>query len=69
LPAFIVVITLDYGHFNWGEINLSVALICISFITGEAEHFFVHLLAIGTSFFENFLFSSCTRFFIGVLMV
>jgi hypothetical protein len=49
--------------------NLSAVLICISFITREAEHFFMYLLAICTSFFENFLFNSCAYFFTGVLIL
>jgi hypothetical protein len=35
--------------------NLSFVLICIFFITREVEHFFMYLLAICTSSFENFL--------------
>jgi hypothetical protein len=35
--------------------NLSVILICMSFITREAEHLFMYLLAICTSSFENSL--------------
>jgi hypothetical protein len=54
LPAFVVVITLDYGHSNWGEMK-SKCLIWISFIIREVEHFFVYLLAICTSSFENSL--------------
>jgi hypothetical protein len=42
--------------------NLSVALICISFITREVEHFFMYLLAICISSFENSLFNSCAHF-------
>jgi hypothetical protein len=36
LPIF-VVIALKYEHSGWGEINLSVVLICITFITREVE--------------------------------
>jgi hypothetical protein len=32
-------------------------LICTSFITREVEHFFMYLLVICTSFFENSLFN------------
>jgi hypothetical protein len=40
--------------------NLSVVLICISFMARNGEHFFQygHFLAIWTSFFEKVLFSS-----------
>jgi hypothetical protein len=49
--------------------NLSVVLICISFIGREVEHFFLFLQAIYTSFFENFLFNSCAHFFIEMLIL
>jgi hypothetical protein len=44
--------------------NLSV-LICFSFITRDIEYFFMYLLAIYTSSFEN----SCAHFVIGVLIL
>jgi hypothetical protein len=49
--------------------NLSVVLICIFFISREVEHFFMYLLAICTSPFENSLFNSCAHFFIGMLIL
>jgi hypothetical protein len=45
--------------------NLSVVLICISFMVRDGEHFFMCLLAVWTSFFEKVLFSSVIHFFIG----
>jgi hypothetical protein len=35
--------------------NLSIVLICIFFMAKDAEHFFICLLAICTTFFENCL--------------
>jgi hypothetical protein len=64
LPAFVVVITIDSGLSNWG-----VVLIYISFITRESEHFFMYLLDIYTSSFENSLFNSCAYFFIEMLIL
>jgi hypothetical protein len=49
--------------------NLSIVLIHISFIAREVEHFFMSLLAICTSSFENSLFNSCAHFLIGVLIL
>jgi hypothetical protein len=49
--------------------NLSVVLICISFIARDGEHFFMCFLAIWISSFEKFLFSSRAHFFIGSLVL
>jgi hypothetical protein len=49
--------------------NLSVVLMCISFRNMEVEHFFMYLLAICTTLFENSLLNSCTQFFIGMLIL
>jgi hypothetical protein len=49
--------------------NLSVVLICISFIIWKGEHFFMYLLAICNSSFENSFFNSCAHFFIRVLIL
>jgi hypothetical protein len=48
--------------------NLSVVLICISFMARDGEHFFHVCLAIWTSSFKNVLFSSVAHFFIGSLI-
>jgi hypothetical protein len=48
--------------------NLSVVLICISFMDKDGEHFFQRFLAIWTSSFEKVLFSSVAHFFIGSLI-
>jgi hypothetical protein len=44
--------------------NLSVVLICISFMARDGEHFFMCFLTIWTSSFEKVLFSSVAYFFI-----
>jgi hypothetical protein len=49
--------------------NLSVVLICISFIARDGEHFFMCFLAIWISSFEKVLFSSLAHFFIGSLVL
>jgi hypothetical protein len=48
--------------------NLSVALICISFMARDGEHFFMCLFAIWTSSFEKVLFSFVAHFFIDSLI-
>jgi hypothetical protein len=47
--------------------NLSVVLICISFMARDGEHLFMYFLAIWTFSFEKVLFSSVAHFFIGSL--
>jgi hypothetical protein len=47
--------------------NLSVDLICISFMARYGEHFFHVFLAVWISSFEKVLFSSVAYFFIGSL--
>jgi type IV secretory pathway TrbL component len=42
--------------------NLSVVLICISFMARDSEHFFMCFLAIWTSSYEKVLFSSVVHF-------
>jgi hypothetical protein len=49
--------------------NLSVVLICISFMARDDEHFFISFLAIWISSFEKALFSSVAHFFIGSLIL
>jgi hypothetical protein len=48
--------------------NLSVAVICISFMARDGEHFFMCFSAIWTSSFEKALFSSFFHFFNGTLV-
>jgi hypothetical protein len=47
--------------------NISVVLICISFVAGNGEHFFMCFLVICISSLEKVLFSSVFHFFIGSL--
>jgi hypothetical protein len=44
--------------------NLSIVLICISFMAGDGEHFFMCILAIGNFSFDKVLLSSLPCFFI-----
>jgi hypothetical protein len=48
--------------------NLSMVLICISFMARDGGHFFMWFLVIWISSFEKFLFSSVAHFFIGLLI-
>jgi hypothetical protein len=48
--------------------NLNGVLICICIMARDVEHFFIYLLAIYTSSFENCQFSSLAHFFIGLLV-
>jgi hypothetical protein len=49
--------------------NLSVVLICISFMARNDEHFFMCVLVIWIPSFEKVLFSSVAHFFIGSLIL
>jgi hypothetical protein len=49
--------------------NLSVVLICLSFMARDSEHFFMCFLAIWISSFEKVLFSSVAHFLIGSLIL
>jgi hypothetical protein len=49
--------------------NLSVVLICISFMARDGKHFFMCFFAIWTSSFEIVLFSSVAHFFIDSLIL
>jgi hypothetical protein len=48
--------------------NLSVVLICISFMARDGEHFFMCFGVIWISSFEKVLFSSVSHFFPGSLI-
>jgi hypothetical protein len=49
--------------------NISVVLICISFMAWDGEHFFMCFLVIWISTFEKVLFRSVAYFFIGSLIL
>jgi hypothetical protein len=49
--------------------NLSVVLICISFMATDGEHFFICFLAVWISSFGKVLFSSVAHFFFGSLIL
>jgi hypothetical protein len=49
--------------------NLSVVLICISFMARDGENLFMCFLAIRISSFEKVLFSSVSHFLIGSLIL
>jgi hypothetical protein len=49
--------------------NLSVLLICISFIARDGEHFLMCFLAVWISSFEKLLFSSFAHFLISSLIL
>jgi hypothetical protein len=55
MPAFVVVYFLDDSCVAGERWNLSVILICISFMAKDMEHRFMHVLAISASSFENYL--------------
>jgi hypothetical protein len=56
------------GYSNGVRWNLSVLLICISFMARDGEHFFMCFFAIWISSFEKVLFSSVAQFLIGSLI-
>jgi hypothetical protein len=49
--------------------NLTVVLVCISFMARYGEHFFMCFLAIWTYSFEKALFSSFAHIFLGSLIL
>jgi hypothetical protein len=65
-PTFVVAGVLYGSNSNRSEWNLSVVLICISFM---ARAFFMCFLVIWTYYFEKVLFSSFAHFFISLLIL
>jgi hypothetical protein len=49
--------------------NLTVVLICISFMARDGEHFFMCFLALRISSFEKVLFSAVAHFLFGSLIL
>jgi hypothetical protein len=68
-PTSVVSGVFKDGYFNRGKWNLSVVLICISFMARDGEHFCICFFAIWISFFEKVLFCSVAHFFIGSLIL
>jgi hypothetical protein len=69
LPTHVGGGVFDAGYSNGVRWNLSVVLICISFMARDGEHFFLCFLAILISSFEKVLFSSVAHFLIGSLIL
>jgi hypothetical protein len=69
LSAFVVDGVLDGSYSNRVRWNVSVVLICISFMARDGDHFFMCFLAIWTSSFKKVLFSLVAHFFIGSLIL
>jgi hypothetical protein len=68
-PAFIVAIAFEFGHSNWSEMKSPCSVDLHLFYNQGCEHFFMYLLVICTSSFENSLVNSCAYFFIGMLIL
>jgi hypothetical protein len=66
LSLFVFLMVATLTGVRW---NLSVVLICLSFISRDSVHFFLCLLAIWTSSFEKALLSSFANFSIGSLIL
>jgi hypothetical protein len=66
---FLLVVFLMAAILTGVRWNLSVVLICISFMARDGEHFFMcYFFTIWISSFEKVLFSSVDHFFIGSLI-
>jgi hypothetical protein len=65
----LLVVFLMIAILKWVWWNISVVLICISFIARDGEHFSCVVLVIWTSSFKKVLFSSLAHFFIDSLIL
>jgi hypothetical protein len=65
--SLLVVVFLMMAILTSMKWNLSVVLICISFVARNGEHFFLCFLDIWISSLEKVLFSSVANFLIGSL--
>jgi hypothetical protein len=68
LPTFVVCGVFDVRYSNRSEVETQCGFDFISFMARDGEQFFMCILAIWISSFENALFSSVAHFFISSLI-
>jgi hypothetical protein len=69
LPAFVVVCVIDDSRSDWNEVESQCSFDLHSFIAEDVEHFFIYLLVICISIFENCLFGSFVHIFSGFWII